>query len=117
MGEIGHYDGTAWAMVDSPPFAGDMPVSVACASATDCWAVGSNSASYGDAVEHDTGSGWVVVNPAGVSEATLRGIACTASGECWAVGSTALAPAGVTFSGSPGLSPRSYDLIETNAGG
>jgi hypothetical protein len=104
-------------MVDSPPFAGDMPVSVACASATDCWAVGSNSASYGDAVEHDTGSGWVVVNPAGVSEATLRGIACTASGECWAVGSTALAPAGVTFSGSPGLSPRSYDLIETNAGG
>jgi hypothetical protein len=69
------------------------------------------------AVEHCTGSGWVVVEPAGVREASLRGIACTASGEYWAVGSTAQAPAGVTPSGSPGLSPLSYDLIETNAGG
>jgi hypothetical protein len=96
-----HYDGSGWTLVPSsnrtnpePTFIySNVLVDVSCASAADCWAVGSSGDINGDQdsqtlVEHNTGGGWnIVVSPNPAHEVNeLFGVDCTSSGVCWAVG-------------------------------
>jgi hypothetical protein len=69
---------------------------VACAGASECWAVGAYEVSTtgpGDTlIEEDTGSGWAVVSspsPGGSGTAAssdLFAASCASAGDCWAVG-------------------------------
>jgi hypothetical protein len=65
--------------------------SVSCASAQNCWAVGtSNSTVKGHGViEHWNGSAWQVAlnqNPPGAKTSYLGGVSCADAANCWAAG-------------------------------
>ena len=63
-----------WSIVTSP--SSNALKAVACSSASDCWAVGSN-------IQHWDGTSWsIVTSPAGAASVT-----CASPAECWAVGS------------------------------
>jgi hypothetical protein len=90
------YNGTAWSIVSSPTRGGSISVAlpaVACASASDCWAVGSyedSSLDEGTLAEEYNGTAWSIVaspNPAGETAVELAGVACTGDGDCWSIGS------------------------------
>ena len=53
---------------------------VTCASASDCWAVGSDATP----IERWNGSSWAIVNAP--TRAPLNGVTCVSASECWAVG-------------------------------
>ena len=88
----------SWAVAKSPNpgTVDDSLSSVACISAADCWAVGSqdSGASAADEqplVEHWDGARWSVVRSGKVKGGpsqggALTGIACTSQTNCWAVG-------------------------------
>jgi hypothetical protein len=88
----------SWTVAKSPNpgTADDSLTSVACLSAADCWAVGSqdSGASAADEqplVEHSDSTRWSVVPSAklegGEDQAgSLSGVACTGPTNCWAVG-------------------------------
>ena len=66
---------------------------VTCASASECWAVGSydtdpNHTSSQTLIEHWNGTSWsIVASPNnGMSVNLLHGVACASASECWAVG-------------------------------
>lgn len=88
-----HWDGTAWTRVDSPN-SGDSDYNylfgVACASASDCWAVGYRSSASGfqTLVLRWNGSAWsIAASPnAGGTQSFLEGVTCVAANDCWAVG-------------------------------
>ena len=99
---IEHYDGTGWTPAASPSIgalqsggdAGGDLKSVACTSATDCWAVG-DVTSHGDKVsqflaEHWDGNAWAVVptpTPPGQGQlASSNSVSCASATDCWAVG-------------------------------
>jgi len=80
---------------------------VACASSSDCWAVGTykTGTSTRTLIEQNSGSGWKIVSSPRVSPAdSLGAITCVGAEDCWAVGAYA------TDTG--GTEP----LIEHNAG-
>ena len=83
---VAHYDGDAWSVVPGPsiPGTGGSLDAVACATATDCWAVGQEGS--GALIEQFAGSGWSVVGspPTGL----LSAVTCVDADECWAVGYT-----------------------------
>ena len=95
---IEHWDGSTWSTVASPnpsPFPVDALFSVACASATDCWSVGSYGAPAPDGGVYETltlhwdGSSWGWVdspNGPGNTGQSLSGVTCAASNDCWTVG-------------------------------
>jgi hypothetical protein len=61
---------------------------VACADATECWAVGILDSDQG-LIESWNGSAWTVVaspSPAGSKDSGLSGVACASAADCWAVG-------------------------------
>ena len=69
--------------------------SVACASASDCWAVGySGSSDYPNEpkftfITHQNGAGWATVtspNVTGADNSVLRSVTCVSTSDCWAVG-------------------------------
>jgi hypothetical protein len=87
---------SAWTIVSSPTPIGasdELLYAVTCASADDCWAVGSYTDAAGAGqtlIEQDTGNGWTVVSsptPSGGTNVGLDGVACAGAGDCWAVGS------------------------------
>jgi hypothetical protein len=90
---IEHWDGTSWAIVDSPNVDGySVLADVNCVSTSDCWAVGTGTNSSGylqTLIEHWDGVSWSVV-PSDNSSATendeLFGVACSSTSDCWAVG-------------------------------
>jgi hypothetical protein len=102
---IEQYAGSGWSIVSSPSPPGSLDsqlASVACVSATDCWAVGYSDTSNPPngnptspnlidqtLIEQYTGTGWTIVSsptPSDETSAQVEGVACTSSGDCWAVG-------------------------------
>jgi hypothetical protein len=100
---IEEWDGTSWSVVTSPDVTAegggtlDNDLSgVACASATECWAVGQYDDSSG--YQHTLILGWngtswslaaapEVTPESGTVSNVLNGVACASTSECWAVGS------------------------------
>jgi hypothetical protein len=80
---------------------------VACASSSDCWAVGTykTGTSTRTLIEHNSGNDWTIVSSPRVGPAdSLGAVTCVSAQDCWAVG------AYVTDTG--GMEP----LIERNTG-
>jgi hypothetical protein len=81
---VEHWDGTSWSMVPSPYLGTNYtnPPAIAVVSATDIWAVGSNT------IIHWDGSTWRVVPspPIGVGYRNLLGVAVMNPTDVWAVG-------------------------------
>ncbi len=87
---IEQWDGTSWAIVASPDTASteyNELMGVTCASATECWAVG--SAPQQPLIEEWTGSAWTMVTspttPGSVNN-SLDSVTCISPINCWAVG-------------------------------
>jgi hypothetical protein len=85
----------AWSIVPSPNSSStdqDSLQSVACASPTDCWAVGyllNNHLVFQTLIEHWDGSVWTLAASPDTSillSNFLLGVACPSPSECWAVG-------------------------------
>jgi hypothetical protein len=90
---VGVAASSSWTIVSSPNAAGvaNYLNAAACATASDCWAVGdvSTSTNYQTLTEHYDGTAWSVVgSPNGTSTDTnqLFGVACGSTTNCWAVG-------------------------------
>ena len=82
---------TAVSSANSSPSQANELSSVACASSTDCWAVGSytGGSTKQTLVEQDAGGAWTIVsspNPQGASASELLGVTCVSVSDCWAVG-------------------------------
>jgi hypothetical protein len=108
-----HWNGKKWSHVTTPNPAGDLSGhenvldSVRCASARNCWAVGTygsltgGTENFSNEVLHWNGSKWSRVsapNPAGTAGNDfneLQGLSCTSAADCWAVG--AYGAAGTSF--------------------
>jgi len=82
---IEHWDGTSWAIANSPS-AGGLG-GVACVSASDCWAAGGNG---GTLIEHWNGTSWSVVPSPNIATNSygngLSAVTCVSASDCWAVG-------------------------------
>jgi hypothetical protein len=92
---VEEYSGGTWSTVTTPTIGGASEselTGVACASASECWAVGfyfTASAEYPLAEEY-AGSGWSLgspVSPPGGSDTTLSSVSCVSTTDCWATGS------------------------------
>jgi hypothetical protein len=92
---IEHWNGTAWSIVTSPNTSATQSnylSDVTCASASDCWAVGSyytgGVASVSQSlIEHWNGTAWsIVTSPNTTQDNVLSGVTCTSASDCWAVG-------------------------------
>lgn len=66
-----------WHVVVAP--GGPAHNAIACASTTDCWAVGSR-------IEHYAGAGWTKVRSPTPAGGALAAITCRPAPDCWAVG-------------------------------
>jgi hypothetical protein len=92
---IEQFNGTSWSVSSSPapPAHGELD-SVACATATDCWAVGSDwGAANQDATfaRQYSATGWAIVSspdPSGSTQSTLNRVTCLSASVCLAVGSS-----------------------------
>ena len=100
---IEHWNGTAWSIVTSPNTSAtqlNYLNDVTCASASDCWAVGSyyNGSVGRTLIEHWNGTAWSIVNsPNAMGWNGLSGVTCTSASDCWAVGSYGHGDLGQTF--------------------
>jgi len=88
---IEHWNGTAWSIVTSPGATQDSELNdVTCASASDCWAVGSSftDEAWQTLTEHWNGTAWSIVNSPNNAtiENYLFGVTCASASDCWAVG-------------------------------
>ena len=97
---VEHWDGNGWSVVpspnrglSSPPI--DVLVGVACISASECWAAGSNDDSNGvgqTLIERWDGMLWTIVNSPNASGSnSFQAVTCASPSppeECWAVGET-----------------------------
>src|SRR6516225_5927423 len=97
---VEHWNGEVWNIVSSPnrglsspPI--DVLVGVACISASECWAAGSNDDTNGvgqTLIERWDGTSWTIVNspnPSGSN--SFQAVSCASPSqpeECWAVGET-----------------------------
>jgi hypothetical protein len=92
---IEHWDGNAWTIAPSPntsPSEFNFLFGVTCASASQCWAVGSRYNDIKDQtlIERWDGTSWTIVsspNTSATADNDLSSVACPAAGQCWAVGS------------------------------
>jgi len=101
---IEHWDGTSWAIVDSPntdPTLDNILYSVTCRSTSDCWAVGgsltSSRTGINALIERWDGSSWTIVSSPNATDSVfdvLTGVTCTST-QCWAVGFSATTSGGV----------------------
>jgi hypothetical protein len=94
---IERWDGTSWTIVTSPNTSAteeNYLWDVTCASASDCWAVGSYGSGSGTGhtlIERWDGTTWAIVaspnpTPSPLNYNFLKGVTCTSASECWAVG-------------------------------
>jgi hypothetical protein len=111
--------GSGWSIVSSPSPPGSQESAlqgVACAGASDCWAVGNYSNNTADGssealIEQDTGSGWDIVpstSPSGDAPGGLNVVGCAGADDCWA--------AGYANSTDPGNPYANVPLMERNTG-
>jgi hypothetical protein len=117
---IWHWDGKLWAS-QATGISGDAAlVGTACASLTECWAMGAQYVGKGLAttegvMEHYDGTTWSPVSLPGATGVALNGVSCVSASDCLAVGNlqTATHAAhalayrwdGKTWSALPALSP------------
>lgn len=88
---IEHWDGISWSIVPSPNPSSDSALAgVACASGSECWAVGfqSNGGALQTLIQRWNGTSWSGVPSANktTQDNRLDGITCDSAGRCWAVG-------------------------------
>jgi len=90
---VERWDGNSWAVVPSPNTdvtQHNLLLSVACASASECWAVGysQSATSYQTLIERWDGTSWTLVpSPNNATQVNvLYGVTCASASECWAVG-------------------------------
>lgn len=91
---IERWNGTAWTIAASPNNTGTKTSNlrdVACASDSDCWAVGNyqDGQAWQPLIEHWNGTAWSIVTSPSVSGAqfhSLSGVTCPSASNCWAVG-------------------------------
>jgi PKD repeat protein len=85
----------AWSVVSAPDTSASLTNalnSVACASESNCWAVGYAETAAGFAqtlIEQWNGTAWAIVSSPNASAAdsnVLYGVTCTSASQCWAVG-------------------------------
>ena len=101
---IEQWDGAAWSIVAHPHPAKSKSgyfVGVACASSTDCFAVGTSyDGSYSHPLtEHWDGTAWSIVTSldrTSTSQPTLNSVSCPGAQSCFAVGSVEVYPSQVT---------------------
>jgi hypothetical protein len=87
---IEHYTGSAWTIVASPnssDASSNILNGIACATASECWAVG-GAQSTGPLIEQYNGSSWSVDTNVAASgpASSLNAVTCDAGDSCWAVG-------------------------------
>lgn len=85
--------GPGWSVVASPnsgPTVFQNLIGVACASASECWAVGYGEDGSGAAqtrIERWDGTSWTIVTSApNGNRSYLNGVTCASASDCWAVG-------------------------------
>lgn len=91
---IERWDGSAWTIADAANTSdtqGNYLWSIACATATECWAVGSFSEGFGTArslITRWDGTSWTIVESPDASSnyVFLKGVTCATATACWAVG-------------------------------
>jgi hypothetical protein len=98
---IEHWNGSSWTVVPSPNVSASATQNynnfldgVACASASDCWAVGKYwhangifDTYYQAVIQHWDGTAWTIFSlPAQPS--ALSDVTCVSASDCWAVGSS-----------------------------
>jgi hypothetical protein len=92
---IEHWDGTAWAIVNSPNTSTTQRnylYGVTCVSASECWAVGLsvNGSGFSQTlIERWDGTSWAIVSSPSTSASQynfLYGVTCVSATDCWAVG-------------------------------
>lgn len=79
---------------------------VACASSSECWAIGSMVGGEGESeplVEQWNGSAWSIVSLPNVGGDSLSDVTCAWESECWVVGSY---PTGFESSARPRFSRK-----------
>lgn len=99
LSAILHFDGHSWNLVASPSVAGPLTVNdlaqVSCASATDCWAVGTwtklGSTGLHPLLLHLDGTGWRLsavpdLGPPRRFYTTLASVVCASPTGCWMTG-------------------------------
>ena len=92
---IERWDGTSWSIVASPNASiakGNTLAAVTCATASDCWAVGSyfNGVAYQTLIERWDGTAWAIVSSPNsfiTQRNALAAVTCVSASNCWAVGS------------------------------
>jgi hypothetical protein len=100
---IQSWNGNAWVTAASP-VAAELTSgleSVACASASACWAVGeylTAASTYGGFIEQWNGAVWTLLTPS-YPGTPLQGVTCVSVTDCWAVGTVAPAVAGQPTAG------------------
>jgi len=91
---VEHWDGNSWVIVSSPNTSTvqtNVLKGVACASASDCWAVGFywNGSTQQTLTEHWDGNVWSIVSAANTAPTQpneLYSVTCASASDCWAVG-------------------------------
>ena len=91
---VEHWDGTAWSVVTSPNTSTSQQndlYSIACASSSDCWAIGNyfTSGVSQTLTEHWDGVSWSIVaspNTATTQSNFPNGVTCNSATDCWTVG-------------------------------
>jgi hypothetical protein len=89
-----HWDGSVWTVITSPNTSSsqnNLLKGISCASAANCWAVGSydGDAATQTLIEHWDGTAWTIVaspNTDTTQSNFLSGVTCTSSSACWAAG-------------------------------
>jgi len=89
---VEHWDGTSWAVMQTPhpSLAISILFGVAALSSNDVWAVGyeeSLTSGYRTLIEHWDGSAWTIIQD-GTHEGWLTSVSAIAPDDVWAVGST-----------------------------
>jgi len=87
-----HWDGSMWVTVPSANTAAtqdNLLQAVACASTSDCWAVGSSGATSRTLIQRWNGTSWTIVpspNTSASQRNYLNAVTCLTGSDCWAVG-------------------------------
>jgi hypothetical protein len=93
---VERWDGTSWTVVTSPntsPTQHNLLLGVACASASECWAIGyyynGGGSFYQTLIERWDGTSWTIVtspNTSATQNNYLNAVTCASASDCWAVG-------------------------------
>src|SRR5207302_161685 len=88
---IERWDGSSWVIANSPNIGySNFLTSVACVSASDCWAVGFYDAvNRATLIVHWDGNAWTIVESPNATVTNiniLSSVACASASDCWTVG-------------------------------